>query len=125
MRGEHSFDATGDLTVKGSSPHARGAHGDWSDWYYEQGIIPACAGSTREQHRRDTRTGDHPRMRGEHSCHVVVDAQESGSSPHARGAHFTTGASGKHFRLMHSLFASSGHPNGPSSDYIFARRDTC
>ena len=47
MRGEHSSEYTGEAYRMGSSPHARGARlaidaGDAGD-----GIIPACAGSTK------------------------------------------------------------------------------
>ena len=105
MRGEHAM-AEGQITAdEGSSPHARGALGTCRRF---------------RQRRRD-----HPRMRGEHAVSTPSLHATQGSSPHARGARFTTSASGQHSRLIHSLFASSGHPSGLSSDYIFARRDTC
>ena len=125
MRGEHSKARCRTSRKSGSSPHARGAHLARKHLIYQGGIIPACAGST--PCRREPRTcwRDHPRMRGEHCPYPGRSSPIWGSSPHARGAHFTTSASGRHSRLIHSLFASSGHPSGLSSDYIFARRDTC
>ena len=66
MRGEH--DRLGifvDLS-EGSSPHARGTLGDVVWAYRRHGIIPACAGNTESTSARTARTGDHPRIRGEH-----------------------------------------------------------
>ena len=105
MRGEHSAWRIWRLIVTGSSPHARGAQSRGGGTIDHGGIIPACAGSTAKERS--------------------MALTRKGSSPHARGAHFTTSASGRHSRLIHSLFASSSHPSGLSSDYIFARRDTC
>ena len=115
--------------ISGSSPHARGAphqspatcrvsrdhprmrgehHGSRFDEDNNQGIIPACAGSTQicdvtacvvrgsSPHARGARgerfcngnTGrDHPRMRGEHPRYPLSMTPTAGSSPHARGAH--------------------------------------
>ena len=125
MRGEHNGAGIGGTDGLGSSPHARGALFLLGAGRPKRGIIPACAGSTRRSERVKTRSRDHPRMRGEHRRNRVTLRPTLGSSPHARGAHFATSASGQHSRLIHSLFASSGHPSGLSSDYIFARRDTC
>ena len=86
MRGEHAKLMLNNLYGKGSSPHARGAlKGEvLSGWCSR--IIPACAGSTNERRNMKKLTKDHPRMRGEHSCHQDFAAPKSGSSPHARGA---------------------------------------
>ena len=125
MRGEHVTLSTIRHHLRGSSPHARGALLEAVALVLKGGIIPACAGSTQTAPSTRNLRWDHPRMRGEHLYGFQLALSSSGSSPHARGAHFTTSASGRHSRLIHSLFASSGHPGGPSSDYIFARRDTC
>ena len=125
MRGEHDGKIVDADKLTGSSPHARGARMCRPKAKRRQRIIPACAGSTAPGLRLHPWYRDHPRMRGEHWASVAGRVTLTGSSPHARGAHFTTSASGRHSRLIHSLFASSGHPSGLSSDYIFARRDTC
>ena len=125
MRGEHTMQLKGGLSYEGSSPHARGAHRPHVHLPPHGGIIPACAGSTSNRFAHNLAGRDHPRMRGEHPFIQNDATKRRGSSPHARGAHFTTSASGQHSRLIHSLFASSSHPSGLSSDYIFARRDTC
>ena len=52
MRGEHVGDGTLDPGIKGSSPHARGARYLLVSLFCENGIIPACAGSTRESRGR-------------------------------------------------------------------------
>ena len=48
MRGEHSISSAIRLQFAGSSPHARGALLDHDARHLGPGIIPACAGSTRE-----------------------------------------------------------------------------
>ena len=66
MRGEHYVLVMLLRQVQGSSPHARGAlHMGVTNGFID-GIIPACAGSTRESPPPMLHTGDHPRMRGEH-----------------------------------------------------------
>ena len=52
----------------------------------ENGIIPACAGSTRDRTCAHTACGDHPRVRGEHLAMLVSVPYSGGSSPRARGA---------------------------------------
>ena len=125
MRGEHLAASEMEPCYEGSSPHARGALRQGPHRRTQGGIIPACAGSTAPCAATRRSPRDHPRMRGEHLWPALLRSHRRGSSPHARGAHFATSASGRHSRLIHSLFASSGHPSSLSSDYIFARRDTC
>ena len=67
MRGEHIAQAIGVSVAQGSSPHARGAHECVELGVNRAGIIPACAGSTREEGHQKTDAEDHPRMRGEHN----------------------------------------------------------
>ena len=52
----------------------------------DDGIIPACAGSTSSLRRWVTSVWDHPRMRGEHNWPLIWVRSNQGSSPHARGA---------------------------------------
>ena len=52
----------------------------------DDGISPACAGSTRCSLTRCSARWDHPRMRGEHQNGDVYNITDVGSSPHARGA---------------------------------------
>ena len=51
------------------------------------GIIPACAGSTKRSLDHEDHREDHPRMCGEHLTAVLLLNLPSGSSPHVRGAH--------------------------------------
>ena len=67
MRGEHEEVAEAHRLHEGSSPHARGAQDGEQRLGVGRGIIPACAGSTSSHHNRQSRTEDHPRMRGEHA----------------------------------------------------------
>ena len=86
MRGEHAGNKKNRDTVRGSSPHARGARACCCRFWRDNGIIPACAGSTIQAPDLDISQGDHPRMRGEHTSPTVQVARPTGSSPHARGA---------------------------------------
>ena len=86
MRGEHSPVSTVTEFAEGSSPHARGALPHAARPAARVGIIPACAGSTRDGVRGVCGERDHPRMRGEHPTEQVFVREEMGSSPHARGA---------------------------------------
>ena len=85
MRGVHLPRAFASSFKVGSSPHARGPHGN--HYYYTDAdrIIPACAGSTPQgwDHHRNSK--DHPRMRGVHVLACVAAVLALGSSPHARG----------------------------------------
>ena len=78
-------------TLRGSSPHVRGAL-VWSCPYCgHSGIIPACAGSTRYSTTGKQGRRDHPRMSGEHGGVNNNNNPTLGSSPHVRGAHAMTG----------------------------------
>ena len=86
MRGEHRAQAVLHVRSAGSSPHARGAPQRTSGRQGRRGIIPACAGSTSRSPAPCSRSGDHPRMRGEHILAGWRLVVHGGSSPHARGA---------------------------------------
>ena len=98
MCGEHIIRATKGHKREGSSPHVRGARHAMTSWFRLQGIIPACAGSTRVMVIPSEPTRDHPRMCGEHALWADTAANCAGSSPHVRGA------------LLHQLIA--GHRAG-------------
>ena len=87
MCGEHNgyrFDAE---KPRGSSPHVRGAPVCSTCTPRNTGIIPACAGSTRNPPTRPPLRWDHPRMCGEHETLCSFLQRIRGSSPHVRGAH--------------------------------------
>ena len=86
MRGEHGVAFGRPRLFAGSSPHARGARLEGAVHHVLAGIIPACAGSTRDKGAFAARGWDHPRMRGEHPTRSRRRARPAGSSPHARGA---------------------------------------
>ena len=69
----------------GSSPHARGTLDILHRYHHYLGIIPACAGNTKPIESLAGRSGDHPRMRGEHPLLIDPMTCDEGSSPHARG----------------------------------------
>ena len=90
MRGEHTPLLSRTSRRVGSSPHARGAPSTSATWSAARGIIPACAGSTRARCGPGPWSGDHPRMRGEHTPLLSRTSRRVGSSPHARGAPSTS-----------------------------------
>ena len=87
MRGEHRRSLLSRSPRMGSSPHARGAPRGVRQRHVPAGIIPACAGSTPTPPKSASCARDHPRMRGEHTLHALMQRATTGSSPHARGAH--------------------------------------
>ena len=66
MRGEHLTMPESFIRNRGSSPHARGTPLSSGLISSSTGIIPACAGNTCRKCCACRRSGDHPRMRGEH-----------------------------------------------------------
>ncbi len=87
VRGEHPAPSGKEVKRVGPSPRARGAH-DVSDQDHDPvGTIPACAGSTSSPSGRSGRSGDHPRVRGEHRVNRSLTMVSGGPSPRARGAH--------------------------------------
>ena len=85
MCGEHPVEYRCAYAELGSSPHVRGTHFDTPRSWYYFGIIPACAGNTRETFRPCRAVGDHPRMCGEHPLSSIDNSINTGSSPHVRG----------------------------------------
>ena len=86
MCGEHSTFFRWTTRMGGSSPHVRGAQMRPAGVCRTSGIIPACAGSTIWQNGLCLQKWDHPRMCGEHIHVIETPAEQTGSSPHVRGA---------------------------------------
>ena len=86
MCGEHSSGPALIADIPGSSPHVRGAPDIRPLASKGDGIIPACAGSTRPNLDCPRLWGDHPRMYGEHDNQQPDAYRPVGSSPHVRGA---------------------------------------
>ena len=64
--GEHSVPGISRCSHMGSSPRVRGTPATFYRKGGVTGIIPACAGNTREAPSSPTATRDHPRVCGEH-----------------------------------------------------------
>ena len=81
------YDNTADTAraAKGSSPLARGLLGSSSQAPVRSGIIPARAGFTAPQTRRQLERRDHPRSRGVYLDYDGPVTAGGGSSPLARG----------------------------------------
>ena len=87
IRGEHPQYTVKLPPIHGSSPHTRGARGNYFSAAMGRRIIPAYAGSTRSAPILMTLLADHPRIRGEHRLDIPWPQAMQGSSPHTRGAH--------------------------------------
>ena len=86
IRGEHVMPSRNVNGVTGSSPHTRGALDLLEILPFDDGIIPAYAGSTRLRPGNVEPHWDHPRIRGEHWRPSSAKRVSVGSSPHTRGA---------------------------------------
>ena len=86
IRGEHADASDGNAGQSGSSPHTRGARTRNRCGRISRRIIPAYAGSTIKGLWDGIKSGDHPRIRGEHKKHGKGVKMPLGSSPHTRGA---------------------------------------
>ena len=95
----------------GSSPRVRGTRGRVRGGRGARGIIPACAGNTRQASRPILRDRDHPRVCGEHSFALGLRFDALGSSPRVRGTP-TIGAEPQH--LSGIIPACAGNTRGCS-----------
>ena len=77
------------------------------------GIIPAYAGSTRQDGSARAAYWDHPRIRGEHFREVGTLIFDEGSSPHTRGARGEGHVHGASGRII-PAYAGSTERRGPS-----------
>ena len=84
-RGEHGIAWRPCHARAGSSPLARGTHGQGSGDDTRDRFIPARAGNTPESRRDTSREPVHPRSRGEHVYPGWIPWTLYGSSPLARG----------------------------------------
>ena len=84
--GEHADLAELAVVEAGSSPRMRGAQGAWGTPVCHAGIIPAYAGSTIPGQKYPKRTGDHPRVCGEHLKPVMQLISQVGIIPAYAGS---------------------------------------
>ena len=105
MCGEHRVRLICRVLRTGSSPHVRGAPAAVVVCHLVRGIIPACAGSTNRRGWCAWPKRDHPRMCGEHDAHTAIRRSDRGSSPHVRGALFSSLVS---FRIWGIIPACAG-----------------
>ena len=84
--GEHVDRIVGQREFEGSSPRMRGAPDGAQLERWQDGIIPADAGSTPVAGRLDIEAGDHPCGCGEHTLLPFALATSGGSSPRMREA---------------------------------------
>ena len=69
----------------GSSPRVRGKLHSLGCAYFDQGLIPACAGKTTSLEFTRLRAWAHPRVCGENAMIGTAVAGAAGSSPRVRG----------------------------------------
>ena len=71
--------------MPGSPPRARGKVFALHLHRLATGITPACAGKREIKYTKETRPGDHPRVRGEKQAALAENQALKGSPPRARG----------------------------------------
>ena len=96
----------------GSSPLTRGAPGFSTPPVCRVGLIPAYAGSTRQQLSLHRQGWAHPRLRGEHTRAESQSAADTGSSPLTRGARPGLNSLIDGFRLIPAYAGSTGGVGG-------------
>mgnify|MGYP007130877907 CR=1 FL=1 len=85
MCGDHSVEGIVYDPRMGSPPHVRGPLLIIFLCIINNGITPACAGTTMLSELLSPPLGDHPRMCGDHSRRPLKDMAKLGSPPHVRG----------------------------------------
>ena len=98
--GEHSGVYVGRPNDLGSSPRVRGTRADVEPRASMHGIIPACAGNTCRSRFGGRRSGDHPRVCGEHFQDIAEEINCLGSSPRVRGTRAAHGVLGRRRRII-------------------------
>ena len=86
-RGENVLQSVDTLTHGGSSPLTRGKQSHEQAILWCRGLIPAHAGKTRTATTTASKSGAHPRSRGENHTRGSNPALSPGSSPLTRGKH--------------------------------------
>ena len=85
MRGENFVYSPFSSVCTGSPPLARGKLSSKESRRDLGRITPACAGKTRYRLNLNTSSQDHPRLRGENICWIMISVRMVGSPPLARG----------------------------------------
>ena len=85
MCGEQLLPIYTSLSCLGSSPRVRGTGSSNNVIKAATGIIPACAGNSRNPRFLDGKSRDHPRVCGEQVASATVHGLVEGSSPRVRG----------------------------------------
>ena len=85
LRGEHGLFARTGINDGGSPPPTRGTPTMKKAFVWSPGITPAYAGNTYLNNCLAFPTGDHPRLRGEHTVKLPNWADRIGSPPPTRG----------------------------------------
>ena len=85
--GENHYVVSDGRVTQGSSPRVRGKRDASKAPPAPTGLIPACAGKTRDASRFPDPKRAHPRVCGENDKDPYSDKTLSGSSPRVRGKH--------------------------------------
>ena len=85
MCGENDQERRANFAVTGSSPRVRGKHWGADGQSHDSGLIPACAGKTRNGNTFRPARRAHPRVCGENADTNERIATHKGSSPRVRG----------------------------------------
>ena len=108
----------------GSSPRVRGRRVCRSSSSHRSGLIPACAGQTRDGAEPDRAGGAHPRVCGADNWFTKSRCRSMGSSPRVRGRH----AIWHYYFVSHGLIpacAGQTHLRSRSSSALRAHPRVC
>ena len=100
------------LESSGSSPLARGLHGQLHVDAVQRRIIPARAGFTHRPQRHEVLRRDHPRSRGVYGAPTGARTEHRGSSPLARGLRWSAPG---HLSGLWIIPARAGFTGRPAS----------
>ena len=107
--GEHETNTAKGRRFKGSSPRVRGTLAALLLGELYLGIIPACAGNTRDGLTQRRAPWNHPRVCGEHTLAIIEPFSNQGSSPRVRGTQECSAGRVKVSGIIPACAGNTGH----------------
>ena len=107
--GEHETHPVTVAMTLGSSPRVRGTPVVVLSVSVRFGIIPACAGNTRDGLTQRRAPWNHPRVCGEHTLAIIEPFSNQGSSPRVRGTQGCSAGRVKVSGIIPACAGNTGH----------------
>ena len=114
--GNHSTGRGRSRTDAGSPPRVREPHMEGKHGNIQQGITPACAGTTVPTLPRSRVTRDHPRVCGNHQCVRLGFVSAEGSPPRVREPRISNTPSIQNMRITPACAGTTDAEAGPECD---------